>query len=109
LDQLTYHIHLYDQHISETMLVSQFLLGLKDELRQYVEMHLPTSVPKDATLAAIQKQLNTRPKLHQKKYVSAKPDSKAAFSSNELWKARQLKEYRRANNLYFKCGDKYTC
>jgi hypothetical protein len=52
-DQLTYHIRLYDQHISETMLVSQFLLGLKDELRQYVEMHLPTSVPQAATLVAI--------------------------------------------------------
>jgi hypothetical protein len=32
-DQLVYNIRLYDSHISETMLVSQFLLGLKEELR----------------------------------------------------------------------------
>jgi hypothetical protein len=25
-----------------------------------------------------------------------------------LWKARQLKEYRRSNNLWFKRGDKYS-
>jgi hypothetical protein len=36
-DQLAYHIHLYDSNISETMLVSQFLLGLKSELRHPVE------------------------------------------------------------------------
>jgi hypothetical protein len=26
----------------------------------------------------------------------------------ELWKARQLRDHRRANGLCFKCGDKYT-
>jgi hypothetical protein len=43
-DQLLYHIWSYDGSISETMLVSQFLLGLKDGMRQSVELHLPTSV-----------------------------------------------------------------
>jgi hypothetical protein len=33
-DQLVYHIRLYDSSLSETMLVFQFLLGLKDDLRQ---------------------------------------------------------------------------
>jgi hypothetical protein len=33
-DQLVYHIRLYDSNLSETMLVFQFLLGLKDDLRQ---------------------------------------------------------------------------
>jgi hypothetical protein len=35
------------------MLVSQFLLGLKDDLRQSIEMHLPTSVSQASTLTAI--------------------------------------------------------
>jgi hypothetical protein len=43
-DQLVYHILLYDHSLSETMLVSQFLLGLKEDLRHAVEMHLPDSV-----------------------------------------------------------------
>jgi hypothetical protein len=37
-----------------------------------------------------------------------KSKSKPSITSSELWKARQLKEYRRANNLYFKCGEKYS-
>jgi hypothetical protein len=49
---------LYDKSLSETMLVSQFLLGLKDELRHSVEMHLPVSVSQTATLAAVQEHLN---------------------------------------------------
>jgi hypothetical protein len=52
-DKLAYHIHLYDQHISDTMLVSQFLLGLNDELCQSVEIHLPTSVTQAATLDVV--------------------------------------------------------
>jgi hypothetical protein len=43
-DQLVYHILLYDHSLSETMLVSQFLLGLKEDLRHVVEMYLPDSV-----------------------------------------------------------------
>jgi hypothetical protein len=31
-DQLVYQIRLYDHHISETMLISQCLLGLKEDL-----------------------------------------------------------------------------
>jgi hypothetical protein len=37
-----------------------------------------------------------------------KADAKSAFRVNELWKAQQLKEYRSADHLYFKCGEKYT-
>jgi hypothetical protein len=35
-DQLVYHILLYDHSLSETMLVSQFLMGLKEDLRHAV-------------------------------------------------------------------------
>jgi hypothetical protein len=43
-DQLLYHILLYDRTISETLLVSHFLMGLKDELRRSLEMHLPNTI-----------------------------------------------------------------
>jgi hypothetical protein len=52
-DQLVYHIKLYDGSLGETMLVSKFLVGLKEELRQAIELHLPDSVSQAATLAAI--------------------------------------------------------
>lgn len=50
----------------------------------------------------------------EKKYY---PRQDAAFvkggdrpklAPGELWKAQQLKEYRRAQGLCFKCGDKYA-
>lgn len=37
-----------------------------------------------------------------------KGDSKKKFEPRELWKAQQLKEYRRANGLCFSYGEKYT-
>jgi hypothetical protein len=45
------------------MLTSQFLLGLKEDLRQNVKMHLLDSVSQAATLATIQEHLSDRPKL----------------------------------------------
>jgi hypothetical protein len=107
-DQLMYHILFYDNSISETMLVSQFLLGLKDDLRHSVEMHLPSSVAQVATLVAVQEHLQEKPKYYQKMTGTLKTDSKVQFGGNELWKARQLKEYRRLHNLCFKCGEKYA-
>jgi hypothetical protein len=43
-DQFVCHILLYDNGISETIKVSQFLMGLTDDLRLAVEMHLPDPV-----------------------------------------------------------------
>lgn len=37
-----------------------------------------------------------------------KSDHKPAFANSELWKVRQLKEFRRANNLFLRCGEKYS-
>jgi hypothetical protein len=39
------------------MLTSQFILGLKEELRSQMEMQLPETVAKVAILASIQEQL----------------------------------------------------
>jgi hypothetical protein len=73
-----------------------------------VEMHLPTSVSQAATLAEVHEHLTEKPKQSFKKYTTPKNDNKPPVNSTDLWKARQLKEYRRLNNLCYKCGDKYT-
>jgi hypothetical protein len=106
-EQLVYHIKLYDGSLSETMLASQFFVGLKEGLRQAVELHLPDTISQVATLAAIQEHLHLKHQPHSKKFSVQKVDSKSTFNNSELWRARQLKEYRRLNNL-FKCGEKYT-
>jgi hypothetical protein len=98
-DQLVYHIRVYDSNISETMLVSQFLLGLKFELRHPIEMHLPNLVAQAAILASVQEHMNDRTKASYKKFHVSKLDSQGSFNNTEMWKAMQLKEYRRANHL----------
>ena len=37
-----------------------------------------------------------------------KQDYKSKFVPADLWKAQQLKEFRRTNGLCFKCGEMYT-
>jgi hypothetical protein len=90
-------------------------LGLKEELRVVVEMQLPESVAKAATLAAIQEKLLEKShKRHSKQYVikpnimSRKSKGKTGFSPTDMWKPRQLREHRRVNGLCFKCGEKFT-
>jgi hypothetical protein len=38
----------------------------------------------------------------------SKIDPKPAFSKSDLLKARQFMEFRRANNICVKCGEKYS-
>jgi len=70
-------------------------------------------VTKAATLAAIQEGLLLRQKTPPHKFSSpknlpaGKHDSPAPPPVGELWKARQLKEYRKLNGLCFKCGEKF--
>jgi hypothetical protein len=90
------------------VLVSQFLLGLREDLRTSVEVRLPKTVSQVVTLLEIQDHLSGKIKHQPRKFATHKADNKPSFSNNEVWKASQLKEYRRVNNLCFKCGHKYT-
>jgi hypothetical protein len=61
------------------MLVSPFLIGLKDELRQPVEMHLPNTMSQAATLASVQEHLSDRSRQMVKKPTVLKADNKSTF------------------------------
>lgn len=49
-EKLVYHLKLFDKAISETFLVTQFVLGLKQELRVGVEVQFPKTVSVAAQL-----------------------------------------------------------
>jgi hypothetical protein len=51
--QLVYDIWLFDTSLSNTMLTTQFIPGLREKLRGAVEMKLPDSVAKATILASI--------------------------------------------------------
>jgi hypothetical protein len=66
-------------------------MGLKDDLRQVVEMHLPDSVSQAATLVAVQEHLCDRFKSQQRKPTFTKTDTKALpaaliYGKKGIWK-----------------------
>lgn len=110
-NQLVYQLRLYESAISDTFLVTRFVLGLKEELRAAVEIQLPKTVSKAATYAVVQEEilLHTKPNraLPLRPGVQ-KPEIRINHTpAGELWKARQLKEYKRQNGLCFSCGEKF--
>lgn len=56
-DKLVYNIKLYDPSIGGIMLVTQFVLGLKEELRIAVEAQLPKTVQRAILMAQMYEQL----------------------------------------------------
>lgn len=123
-DTLVYQIRLYDHTIGELMLVTRFVLGLKEELRAVVEIQMPTSVAMAATIVGVQEGVLERTKKFMCKGRSVGANISAEktdgvrkgedyhttqkFERGELWKAKQLKDYQRANGLCFRCGEKYA-
>jgi hypothetical protein len=69
---LVYHIRLYDASSSNTILIAQFIMGLKDELKLPIEMQLPDSMAKAIVLATIQEKLLDKGQKRQYKCFSVK-------------------------------------
>jgi hypothetical protein len=98
-NQLVYKVRLYEGHVSETLLVTRFILGLKDELRIAVEMQIPPTVHTTSQFAMIQEAMLARSKATVHKFqkpfllkpIGGKLDSapKQQFAAGDVWKARQ--------------------
>lgn len=110
--QLVYRLLLYEQSVSDTFLVTRFLMGLKEEIRGAVEIQLPNIVSEAAAYAVIQEEVVGRNKYGRpntgRTMVSKYGNKINSVPSGELWKARQLKEFRRVNGLCYSCGEKYV-
>lgn len=83
-EQLIYHIRLYDSSISETLLVTQFLLGLREDIHSVVELHLPATFAHAAQLASLQEAVIERTKHHHGRILSY---SKPAAQSKPIYGA----------------------
>ncbi|KAE8820558.1 hypothetical protein D1007_01302 [Hordeum vulgare] len=108
--QLVYHVKLYEPALSDTFLFTRFTMGLKEELRSVVELQMPTTIQLAAMYASVQEGLLSTQKQSRAYYgkpAMGKFESKGQLSTGELWKAKQLNEYRRANGLCYKCGEKF--
>lgn len=116
-----HHLLALDPALSPKFFVTQFLIGLKPEIRVVVRVQAPSSITRATVLARIQEEemeVNhprlrpapagrpppAQPALHPPPRVPAVHRAGA----DDFGRERQLRDYRRANGLCFKCGDKYS-
>jgi hypothetical protein len=105
---------MFNPGFDDLFFTSQFISGLKDELRGAVHAQLPDSVDKASMLAKLQQQVLDRPKFRVNRGNTPKAGTSAAKgdvaqtpNNTLLWKERQLSDYRRSNDLCYYCGDKF--
>lgn len=111
---LVYQVSMYNPNYDENFFIAQFIKGLKAELRGMVEAQVPETLERAYLLARVQQEVLEDNRLRAPKFApraesyktdAAKPGFKPA--TGDLWKERQLRDYRRANGQCFKCGQKY--
>ena len=118
-DEQMYHLLALDPSINTKFFVTQFILGLKDELRASVRLQAPSSITRASVLARIQEEelgaTCARPRITPagRPPPTTTPVQQRAAAPNrapsdDYTRERQLRDYRRANNLCFKCGDRYS-
>jgi hypothetical protein len=123
-EECMYHLISLDSSLSARWFVSQFVFGLRDEIRGAVRMQGPASITRAASLARIQEEESeyhrprARPVAPTKhppaaptvvmSGTPAKPDWQPRQGKDDFNRERQLRDFRRANNLCFKCGEKFS-
>jgi hypothetical protein len=115
---LRYQVSMYNPNYDENFFISQFIKGLKAEIREAVESHIPDTLERAVLLARVQQEISEANKTCKPKappYTRTnKPSAHSDVSrptlksgTGDLWKDRQLRDYRKSNGLCFKCGDKF--
>jgi hypothetical protein len=116
--ELVYKLSGHNPYYDDTFFVSQFLKGLKAEIRLPVASQIPETLDRAILLAHVQQDLQSqqrpwaarqpaaqRPEPVLPRTEPARPALK--FGSTDLWKDRQLRDYRKANGLCYRCGEKF--
>jgi DNA repair photolyase len=97
----------------ELYFATQYVAGLKDEIKAIVEPQIPLTVDRAALIAKIQQKVVDRNKQKYQRHNPAfkqqqhKTEVKQPNPVGSLWRDRQLWDYRKANNLCFHCGEKF--
>ena len=112
---LRYSVSMHNTGLGELYFTTQFVKGLKSDIRGGVQCQVPDSVNRAILLARVQQQVLDNTKFRYSKpsvtgkaaVIPAKSDSKTTPATSSLWKERQLRNFRKANGLCMYCGDKY--
>ncbi|CAN6252343.1 unnamed protein product [Urochloa humidicola] len=129
-EQLTHDIMLYNSNYDDTFLVTHFLGGLRNEICAPLALHRPKNVDTASALALLQEEeLESQKKQHLLKNenkdssksgswgFSASEKSRAPYKKEEVKKGDKsvgdskwasLLAHRKANGLFYTCGEKWT-
>ena len=125
-DACMYHLLSTDTSLNSKWFVSHFVHGLRDELRAAVRLQHPASLTRAASLARIQEEEqeiggeHQRPRMRPattiRHHPAAAPNAAGAVvraaetrrPADDFSRERQLRDFRKANGLVFRCGDKYS-
>ena len=108
-----YDVTMHGPSYDPLFFATQYVRGLKDDIRAVVEPQVPTTVERTVVIVKIQQKVVDRSKLkyQQKqpntKVQQAKPEAKTPSIYGNLWRDKQLRDYRKTNNLCYHCGEKY--
>lgn len=131
-----YNLLALDATLSPKFFVTQFLLGLKDELRAAVRIQAPTSITRATVFARIQEEEMELQRPRFRSPATGRPPTVPAVpapgrlvslpppvptttpapcaapaprpATDDFGRERQLRDYRRQHGLCFRCGDKYS-
>jgi hypothetical protein len=104
---------MYNTGYDDMFFTLHFINGLKEDIRGSILSQLPESVDRASMLAKIQQQILERQKSKTSRVHTSKASSTfvrqetSQQPTSSLWKERQLRDYRRANNLCYLCGEKF--
>lgn len=98
--------------------MSQFIRGLKSEIRAAVKAQVPETVERAILLAVFQQEVLAeakawaqrppyQPRQEQAAHQEEPPRPALKLGTCDFWKDMQLRDYRRANGLCFRCGEKF--
>uniref|UniRef100_A0ACD5VNH0 Uncharacterized protein n=1 Tax=Avena sativa TaxID=4498 RepID=A0ACD5VNH0_AVESA len=123
-EECMYHLISLDASLSNRWFITQFVFGLREDIRLPVCLQGPTSITRSASLARIEEEETKHhrprgrppaPTKHPTGIVAAAPVAPAVRNegfrkqgNDDFNRERQLRDFRRANGLCFKCGDKYS-
>ncbi|KAL4309574.1 hypothetical protein GQ457_01G052960 [Hibiscus cannabinus] len=122
-EELTPLMLQHNSHLDEAYFVSSFISGLKEELRHKVKVHEPKTLAEAAKKAKLYelaleidqkkpryyfKQNLHTPSILPQKPIPPTDNLKERPTAQTLAAKQSLIDYRRANNLCFKCGDKFS-
>jgi hypothetical protein len=110
-----FQVSMHNSGLEDVFFISQFIRGLKPEIRDVVQFQMPATMIKAAMLAKIQQQVLERNKTRSAKPTSSykfnpgssRSDSKSFSQKPGLRKERKVWEHRKANDLCFYCGEKF--